>query len=100
MKLVKIVRIIDCLKKKKVKTYKKCSFRKDSSLSELKLGRRLSPSGFTPRSKRKRYLTSYSLNNLQEKELRQNLYMGKIIKCLKRLDYVFIEIYNKTNNTY
>ena len=100
MKLVKIVRIIDGLKKKEVKTYKKCSFRKDSSLSELKLGRRLSPSGFTPRSKRKRYLSSYSLNNLQEKELRQNLYMGKIIKCLKRLDCVFIKIYNKTNNTY
>ena len=48
------------------KAYKKCSFSKDSSLSELKLGRRISPSGFRSRSKRKRYLSSYSLNNLKE----------------------------------
>ena len=58
---------MNCLEKKK-ETYKKCSFSKDSSLSELKLGQRIPPSGFRSRSKRKRYLSSYSLNNLKDIE--------------------------------
>ena len=63
----KIGELMNCLEKKK-ETYKKCSFSKDSSLAELKLGQRISPSGFRSRSKRKRYLSSYSLNNLKEIE--------------------------------
>ena len=69
--------IIDCLKKQG--TYKKCSFRKDSSLSEQKLGQRVFPSGFRPRSKRKRYLSSYSLNNL--KRIGTKYVHEEIIKC-------------------
>ena len=62
----KIGKINDSPRQKK-EAYKKCSFSRNSSLSELKLGRRTSPSGFRSRSKRKRYLSSYSLNNLKEK---------------------------------
>ena len=62
--------------REKKETYKKCSFSKDSSLSELKLGQRTSPSGFRSRSKRKRYLSSYSLNNLKEIETK-SLYEEK-----------------------
>ena len=72
--------------RQKKEAYKKFSFSKDSSLSELKLGRRTSPSGFRSRSKRKRYLSSYSLNNLKEIEAKkkQNLYMRKNIKTIKK----------------
>ena len=73
------MKIINCLKEKK-ETYKKCSFRKDSSLSELKLGQRVFPSGFRPRSKRKRYLSSYSLNNLKEKRIETKSLCEEIIK--------------------
>ena len=73
----KIGEINDSSRQKK-EAYKKCSFSKSSSLSELKLGRRTSPSGFRSRSKRKRYLSSYSLNNLKEIEAKKkNLYMRK-----------------------
>ena len=74
------MKIIDCLKEKK-ETYKKCSLRKDNSLSELKLGQRVFPSGFRPRSKRKRYLSSYSLNNLKEKRMGIKSLYEEIVKC-------------------
>ena len=76
------------LLKNKKGTYKKCSFRKDSSLSEQKLGQRVFPSGFRPRSTRKRYLSSYSLNNL--KRIGTKFLHEEIIRCLKRLEFIYL----------
>ena len=64
MKSIKQGKLIGNSRPRK-EAYKKCSFSKNSSLSELKLGRRASPSGFRSRSKRKRYLSLYSSNNLE-----------------------------------
>ena len=81
---------INELSKEKKETCKKCSFSKDSSLSELKLGQRIFPSGFRSRSKRKRYLSSYSFNNLKEietKSLNEEKHQNG-----KRLEHVFDKI--------